>query len=182
MNHLEASVARRNQVLELLRLHRGTTLHNGALLAIPDEEIDAAMAEEAVLQPPGISLRAPHFIFTQVKPQIEAMYGKEGLYEQGLSVHTSIDIDLQDQSQVAMEKWIKEFENISNSRNGAAVIVSPGPARSGHTSAAGTTSVTTSRAQRQPRVAQLARLVLQALHLSDGVHEPRLGTRHGDRG
>ena len=125
VNHIEASVARRNQVLELVRLHRGTTLLNGELLAITDEEIDAAMAEEAVLQPPGISLRAPHFIFTQVKPQIEAMYGKEGVYEQGLSVYTSIDINLQDQSQVAMEKWIKEFENISNSRNGAAVIVSP---------------------------------------------------------
>jgi membrane peptidoglycan carboxypeptidase len=125
MNHLEASIARRNQVLELVRLHRGATLLNGELLAVTDEEIDAAKAEEAVLQPPGISLRAPHFIFTQVKPQIEAMFGKEGLYEQGLSVQTSIDINLQDQSQVAMEKWITEFENISNSRNGAAIIVSP---------------------------------------------------------
>ena len=125
VHHLEASVARRNQVLELVRLHRGATLLNGELLAITDEEIDAAMAEEAVLQAPGISLRAPHFIFTHVKPQIEAMYGKEGLYQQGLSVQTSIDINLQDESQAAMEKWITEFENISNSRNGAGIILSP---------------------------------------------------------
>jgi membrane peptidoglycan carboxypeptidase len=46
----------------------------------------------------------------------------------GLVVTTTLDLKLQDKAQAAMERWISEFERISNTHNGAALVMEPGSA------------------------------------------------------
>jgi membrane peptidoglycan carboxypeptidase len=115
VNNPEAAVERRNQVLDLM-LRRGKI----SLL-----EAYAAKLEPLKLAPQRFPIEAPHFVLDYVQPQLEKLLGREALYRGGLSVTTTLDLDLQKQAEAALEKWISEYEATSNGHNGALVAIDP---------------------------------------------------------
>jgi len=115
VNNPEAAIERRNQVLDLM-LRRGKV----SLL-----EAYAAKLEPLKLAPQRFPIDAPHFVLDYVQPQLEKLLGREALYRGGLSVTTTLDLDLQNQAEAALEKWISEFEATSNGHNGALVAIDP---------------------------------------------------------
>ena len=115
VNNPEAAIERRNQVLDLM-LRRGKV----SLL-----EAYAAKLEPLKLAPQRFPIEAPHFVLDYVQPQLEKLLGREALYRGGLSVTTTLDLDLQKQADAALEKWISEFEATSNGHNGALVAIDP---------------------------------------------------------
>ncbi|HWO72750.1 MAG TPA: transglycosylase domain-containing protein, partial [Dehalococcoidia bacterium] len=125
VSHPEAAQARRDEVLELMRRMRSIQIGSERHLALSDAEIDAAKAEPVAVVPQQFVLRAPHFVFSQVAPQLEAMFGKDAVYRDGLVVTTSLDLKMQEQVQQILEQWIQQFEKISNSRNGASIVIVP---------------------------------------------------------
>ncbi len=68
-------------------------------------------------------IEAPHFVLNHVTPELEALFGREALLSDGLIITTSLDLELQYKAQEQLEHWISEFEDISNSRNGALIVL-----------------------------------------------------------
>ncbi len=56
-------------------------------------------------------------------PQLEELFGREALLSDGLIITTSLDMELQEKALEQLEHWISEFEDISNSRNGALIVL-----------------------------------------------------------
>ena len=115
VNNPETAAERRNQVLDLM-LRRGKV----SLL-----EAYAAKLEPLKLAPQRFPIEAPHFVLDYLQPQLEKLLGREALYRGGLSVTTTLDLDLEKQAEAALEKWISEFEATSNGHNGAMVAIDP---------------------------------------------------------
>jgi membrane peptidoglycan carboxypeptidase len=121
----EASKERRNQVLELMRTRREVLIGPEQLMTVTDTEIDAALQTEVAVVDQRTSIQAPHFIFSQVKPALEAMFGPDAIYQDGLIVRTSLDLNLQNQVQSTLDARIRDFERSSNTHNGAATVIAP---------------------------------------------------------
>jgi membrane peptidoglycan carboxypeptidase len=111
----DAAIERRNQVLDLM-LKRGKI----SLL-----EAYAAKLEPLKLAPQRFPIEAPHFVLDYLQPQLEKLVGREALYRGGLSVTTTLDLNLEKQAEAALEKWISEYEATSNGHNGALVAIDP---------------------------------------------------------
>jgi membrane peptidoglycan carboxypeptidase len=121
----EAAKERRNQVLELMRTRRVVEVGPEQLMTVTDAEIDAALQSEVRVVDQHTSIQAPHFIFSQVKPALEAMFGPDAIYQDGLIVTTTLDLNLQNQVQSILEARIGDFERSSNTHNGAATVIAP---------------------------------------------------------
>lgn len=115
VNNPEAAVERRNQVLDLMIRHGKISIF----------EAYAAKMEPLKLAPQRFPIEAPHFVFSYVQPQLEDLLGRESVYRGGLRVTTSLDMDLQEEAEAALETWISEFEASSNGHNGALVAIDP---------------------------------------------------------
>ena len=95
-----AAVERRNTVIELMR-------RNDAL-----SDADASLAKAFPLQ---LALRsesgeiAPYYV-EWVRQQLDTRFGRQ-LYEQGLRVYTTLDLDMQSAAERAMEKQLREIES-----------------------------------------------------------------------
>ena len=60
-------------------------------------------------RPPPLTERAPHFV-EQVRKYVEEKYGKEGLYEKGLQVYTTLDLDFQRVALETVESGVRAIE------------------------------------------------------------------------
>ncbi len=107
--------ARQNEVLDLM-------VRNGSISA---EEADRARNEELVFQQSRFEILAPHFVLGRVADEIKARFGERALYEDGLEVVTSIDLELQNEAQRILEGWIREYEGPSGGHNGAFYVLDP---------------------------------------------------------
>ena len=98
-------------------LKRATTRRNIVLQRMADEryitqaQADAAKAKPIVTrgqpnQPPGI---APFFV-EEVRKHLEKQYGAKVLYENGLSVTTTLDVKLQDNANRALEHGLRAYD------------------------------------------------------------------------
>ena len=97
--HPERAVQRRNTVIELMR-------RNGAL-----SDADASLARAFPLQLAARSESgeiAPYYV-EWVRQQLDARFGRQ-LYEQGLKVYTTLDLDMQGAAERALEKQLREIE------------------------------------------------------------------------
>ena len=122
----EKAVARRNQVLDLLAEHGKVEVREGVFYSPDPAEIEAAKAAPLELRPrPAFQVHAPHFVFTYLQPQLEELFGLEALYRDGLVITTSLDLDLQAAAEAALETWVAGFEEVSNTHNGAVVVLDP---------------------------------------------------------
>ena len=97
--HPERAVQRRNTVIELMR-------KNGAL-----SDADASLARAFPLQLAARSESgeiAPYYV-EWVRQQLDARFGRQ-LYEQGLKVYTTLDLDMQGAAERALEKQLRDIE------------------------------------------------------------------------
>ena len=95
----ERAVQRRNTIIELMR-------HEGAI-----NEADARLAEAYPLQLARKSEAgevAPYFV-EWVRQQLDAQFGRQ-LYEQGLKIYTTLDLDMQSAAERALEAQLRAIE------------------------------------------------------------------------
>ncbi len=88
---------------------------------ITREEADAAFAEPLTLRPARHSILAPHFVHF-VLNELENKYGEEALRKGGLTVRTTLDLDLQLKAERIIERQIARLER-NNVQSGALVAM-----------------------------------------------------------
>jgi len=101
--NLEELIKRKNRLLDRVFSAR----------LITEEDFEAAKEEEIIFHQSRTFLQAPHFIM-YIKELLEKKYGEFFLEEEGFSVYTTIDLELQKRA----EKMVKERTQ-SNYRFGA---------------------------------------------------------------
>jgi len=125
VNNPEGALARRNAILDLMLRQGRIQVGHDKYYTVTREEVEAAKQEPINISQRRFPIEAPHFVLQYVQPQLEALFGREKLLRDGLVVTTTLDLDLQRRVQEIMEKHIQEFENISNSHNGAMMVMDP---------------------------------------------------------
>jgi 1A family penicillin-binding protein len=109
-NELEAK-ARQRQVLNLM-VERGY---------ITAEEAEKAYSEELIFAPQIEYIRAPHFV-EYVRRELYTRYGQRSVDFGGLTVQTTLDLELQDKVQIILAEEVENGERY-NFTNGAAVVL-----------------------------------------------------------
>jgi membrane peptidoglycan carboxypeptidase len=109
VNNLEAALVRQREVLDLMVRHGFATV----------EEVAEARSAEIVARPPQTHVLAPHFVFGPLAREIEAKFGADALTHGGLDIVTTLDLDLQQEGEQVLERWISEYERVSGGNNGA---------------------------------------------------------------
>jgi peptidoglycan glycosyltransferase len=89
---------------------------------VTDAQARAAAAEDLIFAPQETPLNAPHFVF-YVRKLLEEKYG-QGFVNRGLSVYTTIDLELQNMVQQKAAERIAELEE-RNIHNAAVVVMQP---------------------------------------------------------
>ena len=107
--------ARQHEILDLM-------VRNGSISA---DEAERAREEEIVFRQSRFEILAPHFVLGRVANDIEARFGERALYDDGLEIITSIDLELQNEAQRILEGWIREYEAPSGGHNGAFYVLDP---------------------------------------------------------
>lgn len=90
---------------------------------ISKEQADEAWNENLVYVPLRYDLQVPHFVF-YVRQQLETLFQAEELYKLGLDVHTTIDVDLQEEAQRLVREHVGTLAQ-KNASNGALVSIRP---------------------------------------------------------
>lgn len=92
---------------------------------ISEQERQAAVDELNNLEflPRGTSFKAPHFV-QYVQNILEERYGERIVEQGGLTVTTTLDLDLQEEAQKVVAEEIEKVEYL-NITNGAAVVIDP---------------------------------------------------------
>ncbi len=75
------------------------------------------------IQPPKVFVRAPHFVF-YVKALLEEQFGIQRVEEGGLRVITSLDINLQQETEKILVEELEKIKNL-NVSNGSVLITAP---------------------------------------------------------
>ncbi len=125
VNNLQAATQRRNEVLDLMLRQGRIQIGEDKYFIVTPEDVAAAKQEPIVLAAKRFPIEAPHFVLQYIQPELEKLYGHDALFRDGLVVTTTLDLDLQKQTQAILEKNIEEYEKISNSHNGAMMIMDP---------------------------------------------------------
>ena len=83
---------------------------------LDDGHIDSEQADEALKTPLEIMgkenrqiMKAPYFT-EHIRRYIERKFGSDSLYKEGLQVFTTVNLDMQNAAQIALESGIKELE------------------------------------------------------------------------
>jgi penicillin-binding protein 1A len=100
VRHPEAARARRNRVL-------GGMIAEGVVA--PESYRDAVDDSLEVLPSGSGTGEAPYFL-EYVRRLLVNRYGTESLYEDGLQIHTTLDIDLQRTAEASLEKQLRAIE------------------------------------------------------------------------
>ncbi len=90
---------------------------------ISEEQLISASNTQPQLISSETGIKAPHFVF-YVRQLLAQKFGEEALYREGLRVVTTLDLNLQEQTQ---EKVTSEIETLQRMRisNGAALVTNP---------------------------------------------------------
>jgi 1A family penicillin-binding protein len=117
-------VANKDNTLRRQRTVLGLMQEQGHITA---DQIFAAQQEikdkTFVAPPANYSTIAPHFM-QYVQQQLDAEYGANGLYRDGLRVYTTLDQDVQKIAEAAISEQIAKLAD-KNVTNGAAVVMDP---------------------------------------------------------
>src|SRR5581483_3207740 len=116
-NPLQNAPAARARQLEVLR----AMLSQGYIT--PQQEQDAA-AEELHFASQRSDILAPHFVF-YVRDLLEKQYGPRFLYEGGLTIKTTLDLDLQNKAQQIVQDQLAKVPADKNLNNAAVVVLDP---------------------------------------------------------
>jgi 1A family penicillin-binding protein len=114
-SHADQLEARKNQVLRKML----------SLGSVTQAEYDQAIKERVVFLPLAErGIRAPHFVMF-IKEQLAEKYGEDMLNEGGLSVITTIDLDLQTKGEEIVKQYAEKNEKDYNAHNAALVAIDP---------------------------------------------------------
>lgn len=111
----KAYVARTKDVLRRMR--------EDDYITKDQEEEALKILEEVVFQPKGSDFKAPHFV-QYVQKILEDRYGQSAVDAGGLTVTTTLDLDLQTKAEEIVADEIAKVEK-QHITNGAAIVVSP---------------------------------------------------------
>jgi membrane peptidoglycan carboxypeptidase len=125
VNNLDAALARRNEVLDLIARHASIRIGEDVYYSATPEEIEAARNTPIEIRQARFPIQAPHFVLTYLSPLLEQLVGKDALVRDGLVVHTTLDLALQEKVQGILERYIAQYEGPSNSHNGASLVIEP---------------------------------------------------------
>ncbi|MEZ4554001.1 MAG: transglycosylase domain-containing protein [Dehalococcoidia bacterium] len=118
IENFEAAKGRQQEVLSLMVRHG----------AISQDEADAAFAQELVFHNKKFDIEAPHFVLGPVARELEERFGEETLYQGGLEVTTTLDLNLQHLGQQVIEDKVAAYERdspTSDGHNGALMAMDP---------------------------------------------------------
>ncbi len=90
---------------------------------ITNDEMEKAKAEKLEYYLDKTGILAPHFVF-YVKEQLTEKYGSKGLTEGGLTITTSLDLDIQKMTETIVASEVAKLKK-SNVTNGAALVTEP---------------------------------------------------------
>lgn len=109
----DLAIQRRNEVLKAMYEQN----------YIDKKTYDKLSKEKLFVQPPKQNIKAPHFVF-YVKSQLEDLYGIKQVEEGGLRVTTTLDLDIEQESEKILKEEITSDKNL-NVTNGAILVTRP---------------------------------------------------------
>ena len=109
--HLDLAKQRQRKVLDRMV----------ALGYISPEEASEAWDQPLNFVPPKDFIKAPHFVF-YVKSQLEQLYGFRKVYYEGITVKTTLDLDLQTQVEQIVKDGVEANKYLGLSNAGAVVL------------------------------------------------------------
>ena len=109
----DAAKQRQREVLGLMVKHG----------AITQGQADAAAQEPLSYHALPSGLQAPHFV-VHVRDLIEQRYSREQIYQGGLRVYTSLDLDLQRQVEAIVQQQLPSLQ-VNGADNAAVVVIDP---------------------------------------------------------
>jgi membrane peptidoglycan carboxypeptidase len=143
INNPTNAIARRNQVLQLMQSRNRVEVDDGSgtgkkvkatrfqvnqdgtTIVATDPMFYLSTLAPLNLTPQHFPVQAPHFVFNVIEPQLVQQYGEAALHQGGLRVTTSLDLDLQQKAQDALDKWIGQYQDSTGGHNGAFVSINP---------------------------------------------------------
>lgn len=90
---------------------------------ISQKEADEALSFKLNFQPPKTEIYAPHFVM-YVRSLLASKYGEKVVSQGGLKVITTLDLDIQEMAEEAVENQISKLKEFQVS-NGAAMVTDP---------------------------------------------------------
>jgi membrane peptidoglycan carboxypeptidase len=121
LNNLDAALARRNQVLDLIERRQEIQIGPDSFYRPPPRK---SGCPQRAVRSATLPIEAPHCALLCCAA-LEALVGKDAVLRGGLTVTTTLDLDMQYKAQANLERWIAQYENSSNAHNGAVAIVDP---------------------------------------------------------
>jgi len=109
----DLALNRRNEVLKKMR-EQGYIDENSKL---------KSQNSKLEIIPLTTSIKAPHFVFF-TKSNLEEMYGERTVEEGGLNVITTLDLDIQEETEKILREELEKIKNL-NVSNGAILITKP---------------------------------------------------------
>jgi len=91
---------------------------------ITEEEAEKAKEKELVFAKPTQYMKAPHFVMYLIEHYLKPKYGTDYIKSEGLEVYTSLDWELQQTAQKAVEENTERVKKYGAS-NGALVAIEP---------------------------------------------------------
>ncbi len=118
----EAGLERKNYVLYVMNT-KGWIGDDGNRYFISDEDYETAKNEELSFVRPDVFFEAPHFVF-YAKQVLSEMFGEEYVEQGGLTVTTTLDLDLQKKAEEIVKTEVEAAKNLRVG-NGALVAIDP---------------------------------------------------------
>jgi len=107
--------ARQSEVLTLMAA-------NGV---ITSAEAERALAQPLTFRQARFDIEAPHFVLGRIAQEVTERFGERALYDQGLTVITTLDLELQHIGEAIIEQYVTEYGEQANLYNGAFVAIDP---------------------------------------------------------
>jgi len=112
-NDPDLTKTRRNEVLKVMYQQK----------YIDENTYKKALGTEVQYKPLGNQIKAPHFVF-YVKSILESQYGIKEIEEGGFRVTTTLDLDLQEESEKILKEELDKVKDLKVS-NGAILVTRP---------------------------------------------------------
>ena len=107
--------ARQSGVLDLM-VRRGV---------ISQAQAEAAVMEPLEFQTVEFDIDAPHFILGRVANELISLFGQNALFNDGLEVTTTLDLELQRTTERVLESTVSEKGDSAGLHNGAVLVLDP---------------------------------------------------------
>ncbi len=90
---------------------------------INQQQYQSAINKPLKINPPKTDIKAPHFVF-YIKQELEKEFGPEEVEEGGLRVTTTLDLDIQEESEKVVREELEDIKYL-NVSNGAVLVTRP---------------------------------------------------------